>query len=808
MLCAAGPMPVHAGTLTGKVQTASNGRTISNGTFTFTLTQAAVVSGTASIVTSPVNCFTDTLGNIVGLPNPQAAPSVSSAAGSGLPAGTYLVRSTWAAATGETMASPPATISTSGSGSLTVQVPLNPPAGATQWKIYIGTSTVAETLQATQGAPFSNYTTSSTALLAGAALPSANTSPCSLRFNDELQPSYTGYNVTLTTGSGATVPGFPQKWYLSGASGTINISSGTPLYHGSVVYPQAIVTAPAANGMQSISGPLSLNGFGLLNAGNASFSGPSPWIDITAAPYSARCDGITDDTAAIQAALNAANNNAHGGTVFVPSNIAGPCLFASPLIMDNFTNVSLVSGTRGSWPGLAASRVNLKYTGSASPGISARSCFGCTFDGIFLQASNSGLTGTLLSFAAVAGPNGQTSNSRFVNGGLNGPNSSNTVGILLSLDQAINFRIENVSFNNAKVAIQGAAGAGSFSNTVNIVGPVGFGLGGTCSISVADIQNPGTGWSITNSDFELGICSPGVQVIGMSGGFTGANSISFVANFVGDQTGANPVSTLFTIPASSSGWSFTGNLIAPLSTNSTIFSLGNAATGLLVGGNNFASGSIIGTFLALSTGNDVTVDSNAYGTITTFLSGTPAGGLIHDNSGKTTQYGNLVVAGNALVDNIQQRSPTNSFALVDNLGISHFFISSSAPYVNTFLSGNGAGTVLLGSANRVAISDAGAVTIGLGIGGVPITITQHKRISTGAIGATTRTEVLLTWGTTMGDTSYTVMCNAEDSSTAAGTQGLTLERIRTKSATQVGVVINNPTAGSITGTLDCTGHHD
>src|SRR5205807_7168776 len=148
-------------------------------------------------------------------------------------AGTYFVRTTWANSSGETVASPERNIVTTAAGTLVVQVPANLPANATQWKIYIGVTTGTETLQSTQSAPFVNYS-QSTSLANGAALPSANSSSCSLRFNDELQPSYTGYNVTFTTTNGAAIPGFPQKWYLAG--GTVNVSNGTPLYSGTVVY--------------------------------------------------------------------------------------------------------------------------------------------------------------------------------------------------------------------------------------------------------------------------------------------------------------------------------------------------------------------------------------------------------------------------------------------------------------------------------------------------------------------------------------------------------------------------------------------
>jgi hypothetical protein len=296
-----GSIRLFAGTVTGQIQLASSGKGFPNGTLTFTLTQAAVVSGTATIVTSLVNCYTDALGNVVGLPNPLALPVLSAMNGGGtLPAGNYFVRTTWANSSGETAPGPEKNINTTQTGVLVVQVPVNPPATATQWKIYIGTATGTETLQATQNAPFSNYS-QTTPLAAGAVLPASNTTTCSLRFNDELQPSYTGYNVTFTTTSGASVPGFPQKWYLSGGSaGTVNVGNGLPLYSGVVVYPQPIITNPAQAATQSINGPLNMNGFKLTDS------------NINGFIY---VDGTTFTT--IQQAITAVCA-VGGGTVYVP----------------------------------------------------------------------------------------------------------------------------------------------------------------------------------------------------------------------------------------------------------------------------------------------------------------------------------------------------------------------------------------------------------------------------------------------------------------------------------------------------------
>ena len=99
----------------------------------------------------------------------------------------------------------------------------------------------------------------------------------------------------------------------------------------------------------------------------------------------------------------------------------------------------------------------------------------------------------------------------------------------------------------------------------------------------------------------------------------------------------------------------------------------------------------------------------------------------------------------------------------------------------------------------------GGITVGP-TNGVTISQMQHQRSTTG-IAATTRVEILLTWPIPFADSSYTATCSVEDSTTAAGSQGLVYERIRTKSASQIGAVVNNPTGGSITATVDCIGMH-
>lgn len=272
-------LQAFGGTVTGVVQNAAGGP-VRNGTFSFTLTAPATIAGTATVVTSSVPCYTDGNGNVAGEPDPLLAPSLSVNLGSGtLAAGTYFVKIVYYDATGSSFPSPEASITLSAPGTLIVNAPIKQPANASGYKVYISLTTGTETLQGTvTGTPgtWGNFS-QSVVLVAGAALPVSNGTICTLRFNDELTPSFTCYDVGLTSSVGANIPGYPAYWYLNGGSaGTINVGSGTPQSNvcqgQGVVYPQAIVSLPPFNATQTVNGGLNLNGFGL-SAGNGTFSG-------------------------------------------------------------------------------------------------------------------------------------------------------------------------------------------------------------------------------------------------------------------------------------------------------------------------------------------------------------------------------------------------------------------------------------------------------------------------------------------------------------------------------------------------------
>lgn len=470
--------------------------------------------------------------------------------------------------------------------------------------------------------------------------------------------SFGNLTISLTGNDVITPAGSAWSFSVMNTARTVGFTTVITITGASQVVSAALQAAAAT--LPSLFGNVTVNN--LTVSGNLLVGGPRPVFDVT--QNGLICDGVTDNTTAGNALLVKANAVRGGATIFFPADTAGPCVFAGQLSLDNMTNVTFKGATSG-WPGLAGGRILLNFTGATSPPFQLRNCFGCVIDGLYIQCANaSGLT--CVSFDGVAGGNGQSFGVDIRNSTFNGSNGN--TAILLSLDSAVNTGIHNVSFQNAKVAVRGASGvASSFSNGIIIDDHTVFGSAGTCSISVADIQNAASTWHINGSTFELGNCSPGVQVIGTAGGFANTiQSINFSGNFIDDQSGANPTSSLFNILANGTA-SFTGNFIAPNSTNVTIWTLGAGAS-VDVGGNSFGSGALMNTVFNLgnntavsshgnnwsqsttiptmfnTNGNVVSInaDANLYPTVTTFLTNNPTNGRVVDSAGHTTIYQNAI----------------------------------------------------------------------------------------------------------------------------------------------------------------------
>lgn len=253
-------------TVTGSLR-ASNGLPSSNASITMQPSQVGIVAGCMVNTMATTACATSVDGSVVQSPNPLAA-TITSTTGTGtLPSGTYYVTYAWYDALGHVTLTAPETVQQlSAQGSLAVSAPAGGvPDTAVGMNVYIGTARGMETLQGQTvgGASFNK----ATPLVAGSALPGTNNTVCVATANDTIWPTGTGYIVTMEDSSGNALPGYPMQWQLNGPGTSINLSQGLPYYHGVVFYPTPILSAPQGHVTQSISGPLNMGGYSLLNVG-------------------------------------------------------------------------------------------------------------------------------------------------------------------------------------------------------------------------------------------------------------------------------------------------------------------------------------------------------------------------------------------------------------------------------------------------------------------------------------------------------------------------------------------------------------
>lgn len=297
--------------LTGVLQS-SNGMPASNYILSFQPSQFGFVAGGSVVVNAGTYCATSTDGSVVGVPNPLQKPPVTAGFTGTLPPANYYVKIAFYDASGNvTLASPETVVQLNATGRLTVMPPTQGmPAGASGMRVYISPSPGAETLQG-QSTSSGAYI-QSVPLVSGGAPAATNATICKQVANDAIIPTGTGYTVAMTDPNGNTIPGYPMQWQLMGAGTTINLSNGLPYYHGTVFFPSPIVASPPNHGLQSIAGPLDLDGYNLSNVGNLQVDGLDGCLHV---------GGVLYPTVA--SALTAAGTY---GCIVIPANSNAPDL--------------------------------------------------------------------------------------------------------------------------------------------------------------------------------------------------------------------------------------------------------------------------------------------------------------------------------------------------------------------------------------------------------------------------------------------------------------------------------------------------
>jgi len=346
---------------------------------------------------------------------------------------------------------------------------------------------------------------------------------------------------------------------------------------------------------------------------------PGGWINVKA--YGARGDGSSDDSRAIQAAINAArrtpagdsgSGRVRGAVIYFPR---GHYLASRPLNADNSVSLALQGdGTQtqghGTLPGS-----DITYTGGGSGGfLLARSSSGFALRNLGVDYQSSAFTGVLLDFSHAPGRGTDAAYMTLDNCLLTGTNVW-SAHALVSFHLAILGSVQNCHLSFAQAGIVGKAFAGNSSGYANAIEIQGCTFD---NLRSAALMNAGEGWTIVGNRFE--------GTDGGTGGMPRAYSDDLPGGPLTSQT---------------AGLSFIGNWFGDaVAVKSAWVTLGpnTIVRGLDIAGNFFSGGRAAVAIPGNASG--ISISGNFMGTATSPV-----------DLGKTIKDG-VSIAGNALSPNV------------------------------------------------------------------------------------------------------------------------------------------------------------
>lgn len=247
-------------------------------------------------------------------------------------------------------------------------------------------------------------------------------------------------------------------------------------------------------------------------------------------------DGVFDDAAAIQAAVNAARGmgttfGGGGARITFPPGRVFHC--DAPLNLDHAVSITLEgeAAPEGLGLGPTASTLNHALTG---PGafLSARGSQGCTFRNLRIMNLSAAWTGTMIDGSGFGSDTSGLVVDRCHLQAAAASAATGTVGVRLC--QAIKSRVVGTQFSWLACGVLGVDQAG-YSNANQVLGCQFESI-----VSNAAIRNAGQGWLIGWNCFEPNVAG---QACGYEDDLTyGAyGPVAFLANWFGDATaGAAP----------------------------------------------------------------------------------------------------------------------------------------------------------------------------------------------------------------------------------------------------------------------------
>jgi hypothetical protein len=301
------------------------------------------------------------------------------------------------------------------------------------------------------------------------------------------------------------------------------------------------------------------------------------YIMVTDPPFNAACNGSTDDSVAIQAAINSFPST--GGTLLIPQGVI--CSYATTLVGKSFVKIK---GYGIRTTGASGASV-LKYTGTSTC-LNLRDLNGFSLEGLYITYSNASTLTNFCIDATTATPGTAVSQNFSMIDDVVAPfPGAAATTICLNIGNTILVRIERVNFLGCGGGISGFRLATAIQSTVVHIVDSEF---INYQQSIGAILGCGEAWVIENSTFEQSSTGQG-NAFSM-GGASVCNGMSWVGNWFGDMT----VNGGTWITVTASGFTFTGNRISGIQSSS----IAVAATG--GGGYDFRGNSITNFSTALS----------------------------------------------------------------------------------------------------------------------------------------------------------------------------------------------------------------
>jgi hypothetical protein len=269
---------------------------------------------------------------------------------------------------------------------------------------------------------------------------------------------------------------------------------------------------------------------------------------ITAAPYSALCDGVTETHDAFQAAIDAAPTGSTVATTYIDVPPGAKCALGLPLDFKGHPNLKL-RGYGGEGGGNSTPSI-IYWTGtSGTRAMDFRDSLFNGIDNIALYSTSTTFTGILVD-AGGTNPGTTVSSGFSLTNTTIGSTQVNPPPTCLNVSEAVAPVVENNNFTRCGPAIHGQNVLGQ--NTVTKIRNNLF----IAHVGPA-IKECGESWLIENNAFEA-------DASGNANSFLNTNTkpcrgISFISNWFGDINQATGTGTQITL--TTLGLSFTGNAL-------------------------------------------------------------------------------------------------------------------------------------------------------------------------------------------------------------------------------------------------------